>query len=73
MKPGEFGECEIINCLGDDKYNYLFLRDPEKDIYYILINGVYFAQFDEYKNALIVHDMMSLHFKEYLHIYEQEE
>ena len=70
MKEGNFNECEIINCLGDDKHNFLLLKEPETEIYYILVNGRYFAEFAAYTDALIVHDMLHLHFNNYLHIYE---
>lgn len=72
MKEYKFEELERINVLGGAKYCYEFMKAPEKELYFIYVNGALFATFEDYKNALIVHDMMQNHFKEYSHIYEAQ-
>ena len=72
MKEYKYEELELINVLGGAKYCYEFMKAPEKELYFIYVNGAKFATFEDHKNALIIHDMMQNHFAEYAHIYEAQ-
>lgn len=64
---------EIINVLNNNEDQFLLLRVPDQDTHYIYRNGKKFATFENGIDALIVHDMLVLHFDKYTHLYKGEE
>lgn len=73
MNEYKYEELEMINTLGDAKHCLDFMKAPDKELYFIYVNRHLFATFTDEINALIIHDMMHLHFNEYLHLYEAQE
>lgn len=68
--PCEVEGLEILNALGNAEHNFLLLKEPTREVFYIYLDGRKFATFDDEIHAVIIADMMQLHLKDYYHMLE---